>query len=123
MVHVNDAVVDGRVVFLLLAKVKPALDTDFKCIEDFCPVPEVPHNSDFDVGDFFLDESQHVSHFHCKRAFCPKKDGHHATVHLDDIEQLGEVLWGRDFLFLGDLDFVQILVVGFVGEDVEMQVA
>ena len=123
MVHVNDAVVDGQVVFLLFAKVKPALDTDFKCIEDFCRVPEVPRNSDFDGGNFLFDESQRASHFHCERTFCPKKDGCHALVHLDGVEQLGEVLPDRDYLFLGGLDFIQILVVGVVGEDVEMQVA
>ena len=103
---------------MLFAKVKPALDTDFECIEDFCRVPEVPRDSDFDGGDFLLNESQRASHFHCERAFCPKEDGYHATVHLDDIEQLGEVLRDHDYLFLGGLDFIKILVVGIVGKDV-----
>jgi hypothetical protein len=48
LVHVNDTVVNGRSVFLLLAEAKPALDTNFEGIKNFCWVLEIPCNPDFD---------------------------------------------------------------------------
>ncbi len=48
LVHVNDTVVDGQLVFLLLAEAKPVLDTNFEGIKNFCWVSEIPCNPDFD---------------------------------------------------------------------------
>jgi hypothetical protein len=40
-IHVNDPVVDCQLVFLLLAKAKPALDANLKGVKDFCWVSKI----------------------------------------------------------------------------------
>ena len=42
LIHVDDAVVDCKAVFLLLAEVEPTLDADFEGVEDFGGVSEIP---------------------------------------------------------------------------------
>jgi hypothetical protein len=91
---------------LAVRKGKASAGYGFQMHIGFLPGTKVPRDSDFDGGKFLLKESQRASHFNCERAICPKKDGRHATVNLDDLEQLGEVLWDRDYLFLGGLDFI-----------------
>jgi hypothetical protein len=53
-IHVNNSVVDGRLVLLLLAKSKPALDANLKGVKNFCWVSEVACISDFNGGYFLL---------------------------------------------------------------------
>ncbi len=52
---VNNSVVDGQLVLLLLPKSKPALDANLEGAMNFCWVLEVTCNSDFDGGYFLLD--------------------------------------------------------------------
>ncbi len=54
-IHVDNSVVDGQLVFLLLAKSKPVLDTNLKGIKNFCWILEVACNSDLDGRYFLLD--------------------------------------------------------------------